>query len=396
MTGIRTFVLELPEDLRWDLEVQKTVHESMPYYVPGFVEANFSDTRIIITFKSKKITDKELYHDLLDLVDRISRSFRDAKVNLLYQSTNKLNIISRDPFKSLSNSRAVVSTGHGKFIYGKEFLTVFEAVDEKIAGYCLSKNAEKELYPTTIETDTLIQSGYLKLSPHLAYFVAPVHLDQAGLVKMGGSDILLPEKREETVLQLGIPDQVMAPTVCYHCFEARKNSDISEGLITSLNKCHRHESVDVSSLERLTTYWMRELIVFGLPSDVQECLDDTLAWTTSLLDEWGAWYEVVSANDPFFGDMGAGNRLFQTAFLLKRELKMPVFSGRKVAVASFNNHQQSLVDKFDITSSEYDKTLTFSSGCIGWGYERLIYSLFCQFGEELSDWPSVVKRSLNL
>jgi hypothetical protein len=286
----------------------------------------------------------------------------------------------------------IVSTGRGKFIYRGDFLRVFLGLDSLLERYCLSAGAKSELYPSTVQTRTLLESGYLNLSPQLAFFVAPAHLDREALIELGQSSTIDPDKRLETNSHLGLADQILAPTVCYHCFEARRGQSVPFEIVTSLNKCHRHESVNVRSLERLTTYWMRELIVIGDESLVAKALDDTLEFTTELLARWDIWHEVVSANDPFFADRGAGNRMYQAAFDLKRELVLPSVSGKRMAVASFNNHQSTLAQKFSISTNDGLP----KSGCVGWGFERLIYGLYCQFGSDLTLWPAAAQRDLGL
>ena len=393
---MRSLTVELPNELRWDPLIQKSVHESLPYFVPGFTGATFESSRLIVSFSDGSVQDSGIYQSILSLVERTSTSFRDVIDRQISVSDGQPKLTMEDPFDALVAEGSVTPTGSGKFVYAKSFLTLFEAFDDKVKEFCISQGALKELYPTTVKTQSLIDAGYLNLSPQLAYFAAPVHFDQASLVKIGKADILDVANRESTISHLGLPDQVLAPTVCYHCFEARKNSTIQAGVITSLNKCHRHEVVNVRSLERLTTYWMRELIAFGSPKDVQMHLDESLSWTTGLLNDWGIWHEVISASDPFFADMGSSNRLFQAAFMLKRELKLPVLSGRKIAAASFNSHLDTLVSKFNVSTDILDEQFTFHSGCVGWGYERFLYGLFCQLGTDLSKWPSSVKRSLNL
>ena len=45
-----------------------------------------------------------------------------------------------------------------------------------------------------------------------------------------------------------------------------------------------------------------------------------------------------------------------------------------LAVGSFNNHLDVLVNKYNIKS----KKKLIHSGCLGWGYERLIYAVISQ------------------
>lgn len=380
--------VSIPAELRWDREVQKSIHESLPYYVPGFLSAAFSERGIDIVYAGEGAS--EVVADAVrDLVVRTARGYRDVAERSLGVSDGLLTLVEYDPFTRLLDRREVVPTGRGKFVYAGDFLRVFAGLDRLLEDYSVSAGAKRELYPSTVETQTLIASGYLSLYPHLAYFVAPGHLDKASLMELGRPEVLDPVNRPTSVSHLGPPAQVLAPTVCYHCFEARRSRELGPSLITAVNKCHRHELVNVVSLERLTTYWMRELIVFGDIAFVEQNLDDGLAFTTDLLDRWGIWYEVTAASDPFFADGGFSNRLFQTAFELKRELRLPSFSGKSMAVASFNNHQKSLVDKFAIEGAS-------ASGCIGWGFERFIYGLYCQLGDDVAGWPQQVIKDLGL
>ena len=51
---------------------------------------------------------------------------------------------------------------------------------------------------------------------------------------------------------------------------------------------------------------------------------------------------------------------------------------------------KTLTEAFEITGEEGE----IASGCVGWGYDRLILALFSQFGPECSDWPSQVREDL--
>jgi hypothetical protein len=187
----------------------------------------------------------------------------------------------------------------------------------------------------------------------------------------------------------------LAPTVCYHTFESRRHTICKNERITSLNKCHRHEPVNVQSLSRLTTYWMREIVAFDEDQVLQSVLDHALNWTVEFLKELDVSFSVISANDPFFATEGAGNRVMQSAFMLKREIKVPVANGEKVAIASFNHHQKSLSSKFMINNS-VDTSENASSCCVGWGFERFLYAIYSRHGAEISQWPLSARQLLEL
>jgi hypothetical protein len=151
--------------------------------------------------------------------------------------------------------------------------------------------------------------------------------------------------------------------------------------------------VDVNGLERLTTYWMREIIIFGQDKEIRDALDHMSQWTIDFLQDLDVSVELVAANDPFFADSSTEKRIYQTAYDLKRELKLPIYGGKMIAAASFNNHQSSIVEKLAIRSHE---DTAIESGCAGWGIERVLLALVSRFGPDIARWPLHTRKSLGL
>lgn len=389
------FRVEVSPDRRWDSDFQKSLHEALPYHVPRFVDARFDEAGVEIEAGIEPGAVDETRAAVETLITGLAASFRNIKTKVVRAQEARATPAATDPYEALVAARAVTPTGRGKFVYSGEFVTVFQALDALIVDLARTFGAAAELYPTTVQTRTLLDSGYLGLHPQFAFFVAPAHLDSQSLVEINDPRILDLDNREETARHLSTPDQILAPTVCYHTFEARRGLAQGPHSITALNKCHRHEPVNVASLSRLTTYWMREIVTFGPAADVAAMLEETSRWTCDFIESLGLGYELVTASDPFFADRGASSRFMQSVFDLKREVKMPLFGGRSTAIASFNNHQASLVGKFGIEAGQ-DVDGALVSGCTGWGYERFIYALFCGLGESLDRWPAEAKKRLGI
>jgi hypothetical protein len=391
----RTLRVLIPADTRWDREVQKSLHEALPYYVPHYTDASFGDNAISVTSRLPLADEKATESVILKLLLDISRSFRDATETKISANLSRGAIVTDDPFPILMSRGEIVSTGHGKFVYRGEFNRAFEGLDRRLRSVCEGFGASSETYPTTVQTKSLQDSGYLKLHPHLAFLAAPIKPDIESLKALSQIDLSDPDGAPEVVKLLDMPEQVLAPTVCYHTFESRRGQSTKSERITALNKCHRHEPVNVQGLTRLTTYWMRELVAFGHDEELQELLDMALEWSKDFLKGLDVSFEVVSANDPFFGSEGAGNRIMQTAFSLKREIKVPVADGQLIAIASFNHHRNSLASKFSISSAD-DINNVVSSCCVGWGYERLLYAIYSRHGANLASWPNEARAALEL
>ncbi|MDA7774808.1 hypothetical protein N8993_11580 [Pseudomonadales bacterium] len=298
------------------------------------------------------------------------------------------NQVACDPFDDLRKTRQVVPTGSGQFVYSGDFLILFEALDVVLKEFCLTKGAQPQLYPTLMKTSDLAISGYFSSFPHNAIFAGPCKFDYDALKRVAE---ITPEESSQLATCVDSTEYTLAPTVCYHCFSALSGTKVESENFTALNKCHRNEVSEVNSLERLKTYWMRELILFGSDTKVQAQLSDTLEFTTELFDRMGIGYQVCRASDPFFADY-TNKGVYQNFLNLKQELLLPIFDNKSLAVASFNNHQGSLTNKFGISSNA---SVNYS-GCIGWGYERIIYGLMCQLGSNLADWSKQARQTLQL
>jgi len=278
----------------------------------------------------------------------------------------------------------ISQTGNGKFVYRGQVAKVFRGLDDLFRSWGEKQSATEEFFPISVKTKSLERAGYFKTFAQHAFFVSPLELSIPALKSAVDGDVQP---------HLQSPEWVLSPTVCHHCFEALSdNAHHSHQTITALNQCSRYEVHDTGGLKRLRHYWMREIIFLrSAPEETQSALDDVLKLTTDLLRRWGVFFQVKSASDPFFLDSGTGKRMFQTALLMKRELVLPV-EGKSIACASFNNHMKTLTEAFDITAEDGE----IASGCVGWGYDRLILALFSQFGPECSDWPSQVREDLDL
>ena len=128
---------------------------------------------------------------------------------------------------------------------------------------------------------------------------------------------------------------------------------------------------------------MREIIFFGSEDYVERNRNEIQEHCKSYFIDLGLKFRIVTASDPFFTTGAEAKRIFQTALELKYEIQAYLpHSESWISVASFNNHQQSLVLPYRI---HIDSGSELHSGCVGYGYERLAYALYSQFGcEKLS------------
>ena len=90
----------------------------------------------------------------------------------------------------------------------------------------------------------------------------------------------------------------------------------------------------------------------------------------------------MAASDPFFGNYSELKKVAQLGAGTKYEIQSLLpYDNTYLAITSFNNHGSIFFDRFNISSNNPDLV---HSGCIGWGYERLLYTILSQKGLDFS------------
>ena len=377
---------EVPGDLRWDGELAKTFAEWAPYELGG-LRPRIHGRAIEVAGTPAAPLAEAPEAIVARMIAGLVRGFRDVTEHPLESFEPEGVAFAGDPFETLTARGDIVDSAPGEFIYRGGFLRAMMALDRMFLDHAFSLGAIEEVYPTRVPTELLRRAGYLNSFPHHALFVSPVKFDAAAV-----ADVRTGREGAEATGgvcadALAAPETTLAPTVCHHTFNARAGSETQPPeVVTALNACHRHEPALTRSLERLSTFRMREIVFYGDPDTVTAQLDACFDWFLGRLRAWRVPFRSTTANDPFFGTSSDSKRAFQTALALKREVRLHIpASGRWIAAASFNNHQASLVKAFEI-EGEGDSPL--ASACAAFGYERMLYALFCAFGCDLADWPA--------
>ena len=382
----------VPQDVRWDAIALRQFSESVPYYLAGARVLSCSGRELAIAGVDRDDSLRILLEAEV-LVRSIGAELRDSEEVLLYESRPPRSAHG-DPMAQLLSSGYATRTGVGRFSYSGTLLKLLNCLDQFLGRFAADLGADAHLYPTTVSTESLIRSGYLNGFPQHALFVAPVGYSARQLLHVGRCTDVAQLDAGSDGGSFGPHDQVLAPTVCYHCFETLKGSALERfQCVTAVNPCHRHEVLGGDSLARLHTFRMREVIAFSDGPYVARVLDQLLEATQAALNRWQISYRVTTASDAFFAGAPGNKIYFQSAFALKRELRIRTdFDDQWIAVASFNNHQKSLTRVFSIQAGDSGS----DSGCVGWGYERLAYALMSQLGVDINAWPEAVRTELRI
>ena len=78
----------------------------------------------------------------------------------------------------------------------------------------------------------------------------------------------------------------------------------------------------------------------------------------------------------------------QTKFEVK--LYLP-FKQQSISAVSINNHMETLTESYGIKGGK-----NLISSCVGFGLERLSFSILSQYGFDRGNWPDTLKEDLVL
>lgn len=280
--------------------------------------------------------------------------------------------------------------GDGVFTLRGQFLQVFRLVEQKVLAFAQTQGAEDVELPVTTALGPLNQSGFFKRTPQFARFMSSLPSDVDRIFEVANQ--LESTDRVPSDCKLEPPRHICRSAIClssYPQFAGRVLSPQEFTTWTVFGRAFRNEGSNLSTLERLSEFSMRELIYFGDRDFVAMRLEECSAFFKRIMIEGGLCGKIQTANDPFFAESIRALQFYQFAEQSKWEIRLlNPDSGNDVSVGSINNHGSHFTKSFDIRLLDGSFATT---GCVGFGYERLVYLAMCQHGINLVDWPDAVR-----
>jgi seryl-tRNA synthetase len=309
-----------------------------------------------------------------------------AKQDVLPSSFNA------NPHPLLAEQDEIALFGRGRYGFGPKLVALMEYFDRRALGMAATLQAPKYVFPSLIGADVLDRCKYIRNFPSSLNMVSHLREDLGVIQEFARTAIWNSEHLTCSQSALSGVECLLSPSVCFHWYMWLRNSELPQPrAITALGKCFRYESSNLTGLERLWDFTMREIIFVGPSEYVLSSTRARVDMCTGFLDELGIAYEITSATDPFFADSYAVQAAYQQGFDLKFELLAPLpYSGKKLAVGSINYHQDFFGRSFEIKSGG----AAAHTGCIAFGWERMALAFLAQHGLEEKNWPDAVNREL--
>jgi seryl-tRNA synthetase len=297
-----------------------------------------------------------------------------------------------DAYTELRKRRWIVEIGPGRVSLRGPALALVRALDDDCARIARSLDASEETHPALIPARVLARCGYFASFPHTVSLVTHLSegydaIERFRTANVGAADLVQPPRES-----LAPFTSCMLPALCYAVYAAREGSAIDEPVtvVTTAGRCYRYESRNLTGIERLWEFGMREVVFLGEAGRVARTRMRLLEAVIDQLERWDLDGTMESANDPFFPAARAERAWWQRSGDRKLELRMPIGRGaggapRAMACASFNLHDRFFGATFRIASMDGDAV---ASGCVGWGMERWMLASFAQHGFDPEGWPA--------
>jgi seryl-tRNA synthetase len=328
------------------------------------------------------------------IAQKMCHNFREFQPRVLAQRAARPDVSREDPHPALEAGGELWRYGKGRYGFGPRLCALMGFFDAACVRLATERfGAQRYQFPSLIGADTLERCRYLKSFPHSLNLVSHLREDFSSIQAFASEARF--DGRGLTCDPAGLapPECLLSPSVCFHWYAWLAGQRLEAPRVgTALGKCFRYESSNLSGLERLWDFSMREIIFVGPREWVLAQRQQAVEWTTPLLDAWGLGYEVASAMDPFFVDDFAVQTSFQLAFDLKFEIRAALpYKPGSLAAGSFNYHQDFFGKAFDVSDARGQPVHT---GCVAFGLERLALAFLAQHGVDPARWPAAVRQEI--
>jgi seryl-tRNA synthetase len=328
------------------------------------------------------------------VVTTLSQGARPPKVQVLEDHLDRPTSYRQDPMVELLGRGEVVQEGEGIFTLGPLLSRLINYLERRFLNLANSFDADPYRFPTLISARFLDRVGYFRAFPHSLSFAT--HL-------RGDLDVIDDFAQHAACDDHGLnapPESfariqaLLSPAVCYHFYYTLTDKPLPGGKMTAtaVGNCFRHESSNLTTLERLWNFTMREIIFVGPQEFVLHNRETARQRMADTLAELGLAYRVESANDPFFIGEFRRQAAFQSAFQLKFEIRARLpFRDGTLAVGSYNYHQDFFGRHLNISLPDGTPAHT---GCVAFGLERMAFALLAQHGLDPAGWPPALQEAL--
>ena len=290
------------------------------------------------------------------------------------------------------------SYGQGHVSLAGPALALAQLIDAKAAAlYAQHFRAEPRSYPAFVDAQILHRCGYFDSHPNAISLVGHMVEDFDAIEAFRQANSCAEGALMPGADHVCMPGLCLNPAACFPCYPTLEGKRIgADGVAYSwCGRVFRYESRNLTGLDRLWEFNVRELVFVGSEAHVADCRRRALPVIGELAQTFDLECRIETASDPFFATVSAARTFWQHAQEVKNEIMLPINPGpdgaaRELACGSINLHGRFFGDRFDI-GAEGEVAAT---SCVGLGIERWVLAAFSQHGFDRERWPVGVRHEI--
>jgi len=384
--------VEIPEHLIGQ------VRSKLAYVDEWISGAQISEDGTQIHLDLKEEADDQRAEKIEEKVQRVvtemAKGAIPPKVEVLEDFMDRSVPYRKDPMDELLARGEVYKEENGIYTVGPMVTRLINYFESRFMSLADHFGAKPYRFPTLISARLLDRVDYFSAFPHSLTFATHLREDLDVINEFANKTAYEEDGLNAPSDSFSKIQALVSPAVCYHLYFSLADHPLPDGQLvaTAVGNCFRYESTNLTSLERLWNFTMREVIFVGSKDFVLEKREKSRAFMQKVFEEIGLAYRVETANDPFFVGEFRKQAAFQTAFQLKYEIRASLpFKDATLAVGSYNYHQDFFGRHLNITLPDGGPIHT---GCTAFGLERIAYAYLSQYGLEPKKWPKPVREAM--
>ena len=360
------------------------------------VVASTGDQIEVYLHRSVSQTEEQKIEEKVNrVVETMTKGSFKPKVQVLEDHIDLPVPYRQDPMIELLRRGEISQEAAGIYALGPLVTRLMNYFEQHFVELADTFEATPYRFPTLIPAEYMERVNYFRAFPHSLTFATHLRQD------IDAIDHFAQHAACEHGVLNAPPDSfagvqaLLSPAVCYHLYFSLADQPLPHGQLaaTAVGNCFRYEAINLTSLERLWNFTMREVIFVGSKEYVLENREIARQRMQRVMAETGLAYRIESANDPFFIGEFRKQVAFQSAFQLKFEIRARLpFKDSTLAVGSYNYHQDFFGRHLNIILPDGSPAHT---GCVAFGLERIAFAFLAQHGLDPIAWPSHVREALH-
>lgn len=382
----------LPE---FDEQSFENLENNIPYLSENIISFSIDKKNKQINIETKEVSlEPKVEAQVIQLINKL-KPIRSFETKTYFDHLTQEVPCHEDIFKKLINKKDIYEISPGLYSISGLPMQMMESFELQIKKLAKTFAARETLYPISTRVDDLKKAHFFKRTPQHANFIS--------LLSEGSENISDFAKMIETADAKEIYSHFETPThicrsaICSNSYPSYKNKVFAENetiALTTVGRAFRNESKNVTSLERLHEFSMREIIFLGDKDYVAKSLQKCTDWFKNFMLESNLKGVIKTAGDAFYADNLQALQFYQMAEQSKLEFRLVnPFSGREISCGSINSHGNHFSKSYDMKLSSGGFAF---SGCVGFGYERTIFLVLSQYGLNPQAWPKFLQKFFGL